>query len=63
MKLAWFIVKVPVLSLQIVVADPIVSHADSLRTLHLSHIEVCKHMIDKSTISFYNKIRWSMTME
>lgn len=28
----WFSVKVPVLSLQIVVAEPIVSHAESLRT-------------------------------
>lgn len=30
--LTWFSVKVPVLSLQIVVAEPIVSHAESLRT-------------------------------
>jgi len=28
----WFKVKVPVLSLQIVVAEPIVSHAESLLT-------------------------------
>lgn len=34
----WFKVKVPVLSLQIVVAEPIVSQADSLRTCTIVRI-------------------------
>lgn len=37
----WFKVKVPVLSLQIVVAEPMVSQADSLRTKALSAIIFC----------------------